>query len=333
MLILAIETSCDETAAAVVRDGRFTLSSTVASQMEEHRLYGGVVPEIASRRHAEALCGVTGQALDTAGVSLAEIDAVAVTFAPGLIGALLCGVNFAKGLAFAAAKPLVPVHHIKAHIAANYLAHSELTPPFLCLTVSGGHTQIVEVPGYTEFRTIGRTRDDAAGECFDKTARALGLPYPGGVFLDKLADSGVKSTYALPSPKVEGAPYDFSFSGLKTACLNIINNAAQMGKEVNKADLAAALRARVCDLLIDKTLAAAGKLGCKTVVACGGVSANSELRRRFPEECERRGLAFFAPPPELCGDNAAMVGAEGYYEFLAGVTADAGLNALAAMPI
>lgn len=333
MYILGIESSCDETAAAVVRDGREILSNVVASQVEEHKLYGGVVPEIASRRHAEAISGVVREALEAAGTPLGKIDAVAVTHAPGLIGALLVGVNFAKGLAFTAGKPLVPTHHLRSHIAANYLAHPDLAPPFLCLVASGGHSHLVRVEDYTRFTVLGRTRDDAAGECFDKAARAMGMPYPGGVHLDRLAPSGNPDAYPLPHPQVEGSPYDFSFSGLKTAVLNLLNSARQKGEEVCIPDLAASFQKTAVDMLAGNLLRAAEDTGEKTLVLAGGVSANSGLRARMEAECARRGLRLFAPPLALCGDNAAMVGAQGYYEYRAGHTAGMDLNACATMPI
>lgn len=333
MRILGIESSCDETAAAVVEDGRVILSNVVASQVEEHRLYGGVVPEIASRRHAEAIGGVVREALEQAGTPLEAVDAVAVTYAPGLIGALLVGVNFAKGLALSADKPLVPVHHLRAHIAANYLAAPELTPPFLCLVVSGGHSHLVQVEDYTRFTVLGRTRDDAAGECYDKAARAMGMPYPGGVALDKLAPSGNPDAYVLPHPRVEGSPYDFSFSGLKTAVINLLHNAEQKGEPVNTADLAASFQKTAVDILAGNTLRAAADTGAHTVVLAGGVSANSGLRARMEAECARRGLRLFVPPLSLCGDNAAMVAAQGYWELAAGHTAGMDLNACATMPI
>lgn len=333
MRILGIESSCDETAAAVVEDGRTILSSVVASQVEEHKLYGGVVPEIASRRHAEAISAVTAQALAEAGVTMEEIDAIAVTHAPGLIGALLVGVNFAKGLSLRSGKPLVPTHHLRGHIAANFLAHPDLKPPFLCLVVSGGHSHLVTVNDYTSFTLLGRTRDDAAGECFDKAARAMGLPYPGGVHLDKLAKGGDGKAFTLPRPHVEGSLYDFSFSGLKTAVLNLLHNAQQKGETVNHADLAASFQRTVTEILCDHTLRAAKDSGAKTVVLAGGVSANSALRETMQRRCEQEGLSLYFPPLSLCGDNAAMIAAQGYYEFVAGHTADMSLNAAATLPI
>lgn len=333
MRILAIESSCDETAAAVVEDGRRALSSVVASQVAEHQLYGGVVPEIASRRHAEAISGVTRRALDEAGLTLGQVDAIAVTHAPGLIGALLVGVNFAKGLAMASDKPLVPVHHLRSHIAANYLAFPDLTPPFLCLVVSGGHTHLVTVEDYTRFRLIGRTRDDAAGECFDKAARAMGMPYPGGIHLDKMAQTGNPDAFLLPRPHVEGSDYDFSFSGLKTAVINRLHRAKQVGETLSVPDLAASFQKTVVEILCDHTLRAAAATGAKTVVLAGGVSANSGLRAAMTQRGTAAGLAVYYPPLPLCGDNAAMVGAQGYYEYRAGRRAGSDLNAVATRPI
>ena len=332
MKILAIESSCDETAAAVTEE-RKIISSVVATQIDEHKLYGGVVPEIASRRHAEAIVAVVNEALNEADCKLNDIDAIAVTYAPGLIGSLLVGVNFAKGLSLSTGKPLIPVHHLRSHIAANYINNSELKPPFLCLVVSGGHSHIVEVKDYTDYKIVGHTHDDAAGECFDKSARAMGMPYPGGVHLDKVADQGDASKFKLPYPKIEGCPYDFSFSGLKTAVINTLHNAEQKGETVNTTDIASALRSRVCDMLIDATMKAANDLGYRTIVISGGVSANSELRRRMTEECKKRGYALYYPELKYCGDNAAMVGVQAFYEFKAGNTAISDLNAFATMPI
>ena len=331
MKILAIESSCDETAAAVT-EGRKVLSNVVATQVEEHKIYGGVVPEIASRRHAEAITAVVTKALSDASCTLKDIDAIAVTYAPGLIGALLVGVNFAKGLALSTGKPLIPVHHLRSHIAANYIT-SELKPPFLCLIVSGGHSHIVEVKSYTEYNIVGCTRDDAAGECFDKAARAMGMSYPGGIELDKIANTGDASKYKLPYPKIADAKYDFSFSGLKTAVINTLHNATQKGEQVSVPDLSAALRQRVCDMLIDSTLAAAEDLGYKTIAVAGGVSANSELRTRLSEECNKREYELYFPELKYCGDNAAMVGAQAYYEYQVGNVTSQELNAYATMPI
>lgn len=333
MRILGIESSCDETAAAVVENGRIVLSSVVASQVEEHKLYGGVVPEIASRRHSEAVVGVTEQALEQANVTLKDIDAIAVTYAPGLIGALLVGVNFAKGLSFSTGLPLVPVHHLRSHIAANYITSPKLEPPFLCLVVSGGHTHIIEVKDYTDLHVIGCTRDDAAGEAFDKAARAMGMPYPGGIHLDKIANSGNPLAFKMPHPVVDGAPFDFSFSGLKTSVINLIHNAKQKGQELSVPDLAASYRKAVVDVLVRNFVAAAKETNSKKLVIAGGVSANSLLRRRLGEECKRYGWEFYCPELALCGDNAAMVGAQGYYEYRAGKIAGLELNACAEMPV
>lgn len=332
MLILAIESSCDETAAALT-DGRKILSSVINTQVEEHKKYGGVVPEVASRRHCENISAVVEKALSDAGKTYNDIEAVAVTFAPGLIGALLVGVNFAKGLALSLGVPLIPVHHLRSHIAANYIDNEELKPPFLCLTVSGGNSIITDVRDYTEFEIIGGTRDDAAGECFDKSARAMGLSYPGGINLDKIATTPDTAKYPLPRPKVEGSLYDFSFSGLKTAVINLIHNASQKGEEVDIPVLAATLRQRVCDMLIQNTLKAAEELGRKTLVLAGGVSANSELRSRMKAECDKRGIKLYYPELKYCGDNAAMVGVQAFYEYSSGNIADSSLNATATLPI
>ncbi len=332
MKILAIESSCDETAAAVVEDGRTILSNIVASQVEEHKLYGGVVPEIASRRHAEAIVGVVDEAIKSAGCTLDDIDAVAVTYAPGLIGALLVGVNFAKGLSLATGKPLIPVHHLRSHIASNYISDKELKPPFLCLVVSGGHSHIVEVRDYTDMKVIGRTRDDAAGEAFDKAARAMGIPYPGGVELDKIAEDGDDNAYPMPRPKVDGSPYDFSFSGLKTAVINLIHNKEQKGESYSIPDVCASYRKAVVGCLVDNFLLAAEDLGYTKLVIAGGVSANILLRRELSKRCEGK-YALYMPERSLCGDNGAMVGAQAYYEYLAGHLAKADLNAIATLPI
>lgn len=333
MKILGIESSCDETAAAVVEDGRNVLSSVVASQVEEHRLYGGVVPEIASRRHAEAIVPVVKQALDDAHLTLKAIDAIAVTYAPGLIGALLVGVNFAKGLSLSTGIPLVPTHHLRSHIASNYISNPELKPPFLCLVVSGGHSHIVMVEDYTNMKIIGKTRDDAAGEAFDKAARTMGMPYPGGIELDKEAEAGNQFAYKLPRPVVNGAPYDFSFSGLKTAVINLIHNTAQKGEEINKADVCASFRYAVVDCLTTNFLKAAEDYKINTLVIAGGVSANSLLRSVLDAECKKRGYKLFMPDKSLCGDNAAMVGSQGYFEYLSGNTAETDLNAFATRSI
>ncbi|MBS7368581.1 MAG: tRNA (adenosine(37)-N6)-threonylcarbamoyltransferase complex transferase subunit TsaD [Oscillospiraceae bacterium] len=330
MDILAIESSCDETAAAVIRDGRTILSSVVATQIEEHRLYGGVVPEIASRRHCESIVGVVGEALEKAGKTAEEIDAVAVTYAPGLIGALLVGVNFAKGLAFSLGKPLVPVHHIRGHIAANYLCHPELEPPYMRLVASGGHSHIVKVNSYTSFELVGRTIDDAAGEAFDKAARAMGYPYPGGKFIDEAAKTGDRKKYTLPHPKTQN-PYDFSFSGLKTAVVNLVHNAEQRGEELDKNSLAACFQYTVSDILTSKFIAAAKENGCAKIALAGGVAANSGLRDMLSRRAAGNGMELYVPTLDLCGDNAAMIGCQGYYEYLAGTRAGTDLNAVATM--
>lgn len=331
MKILAIESSCDETSAAVV-EKRTVLSNIIATQIEEHRIYGGVVPEIASRRHTEAISHVCDRAVEEAGIKYTDIDAVAVTFAPGLIGSLLVGVNFAKGLSAALKVPLIPVHHLRSHIAANYLVHKELEPEFLCLLVSGGNTVIAEVTDYTKFKILGQTNDDAAGECFDKTARCMGLSYPGGVTLDKIATIADTQKYPLPFPKCS-KEYDFSFSGLKTAVINTVHNAGQKGEEIDIPVLCATVRQRVCDMLITNTIKAAEDYGYRKIAVAGGVSANSELRKRMTEECRNKGFSLYFPPLEYCGDNAAMVGAQGYYEYLSGNTADFSLNAVATLDI
>ena len=329
MILLGIESSCDETAAALVEDGRTILSSVIASQVEEHKIYGGVVPEIASRRHSEAIVGVVQEALSRAGKSLADLDGIAVTYAPGLIGALLVGVNFAKGLALSTGLPLIPVHHLRGHIASNYLSSPGLEPPFLCLVVSGGHSHIVQVEDYTKLKILGRTRDDAAGEAFDKAARAMGIPYPGGVEMDRIAEEGNPAAYKLPHPHVEGAPLDFSFSGLKTAVLNLLNNARQKGEEISVPDLCASYRRAVVSCLTENFFKAAEMTGAKTLAAAGGVSANRLLRRELERLAGERGLPLYLPDKSLCGDNAAMIASQGYYEFLAGNTAGMDLNACA----
>lgn len=333
MKILGIESSCDETAASVSENGTKILSSIIASQIEEHRQYGGVVPEIASRRHCENILQVVRRALDEAGCTSSDIDAVAVTYAPGLIGALLVGVSFAKALAVSLDVPLIPVHHISGHIAANYIAHADLKPPFICLIASGGHSHIAEVLDYTTFRIVGRTRDDAAGECFDKCARVMGFPYPGGVHIDKAAQTGEASRYPLPAPRVAGSPYDFSFSGLKTAVINIVHNATQKGAEIDRAGLSAALQNTISSLLAEKTFAAAEALGYKTIVLAGGVSANSGVRAAFEKGCGDRGFTLYMPPLSLCGDNAAMIACQGYFNMQKGIIADGALNAYATMPL
>lgn len=332
MKILAIESSCDDTAIAIV-ENRTVLVSLIASQIDEHILYGGVVPEIASRMHIEAISNLYKQALKLSNLSIDDIDAIAVTYAPGLIGSLLVGVNFAKGLALSANKPLIPVHHLRSHIAANYITNTQLKPPFLALVISGGHSHIINVKDYCDFEVIGRTRDDAAGECFDKCARAMGLPYPGGVHLDRIAESGNSETYRLPKPKVDGNPLDFSFSGLKTAVLNTINNSKQKGIEINVADMCASLRKTVTDIILEKLQIAVKEYGSQKIVLAGGVSANSEIRCRIEQFCQNNNLEFYAPELKYCGDNAAMVGAQALYEYKNGNTAKSDLNACATLDI
>lgn len=333
MNILSIESSCDETAAAVVVDGRKALSNVIASQVEEHKIYGGVVPEIASRRHAEAISGVCQKALADAGMTLDDIDAVAVTYAPGLIGALLIGVNYAKSLAYSRNLPLVPVHHLRSHIAANYITHPELEPPFLALVVSGGHTHLVNVKSYTEFEIVGKTRDDAAGEAMDKAARSMGLPYPGGLNLDRESQGGDENMYKFPRPRVDGAELDFSFSGLKTNIINTIHNKKQKGEEIDVKNMGASFIHSVVSFLCHNTELAAKKYSQTKIVLAGGVSANSYLRREMKTLCDKNGWSLYMPDLSLCGDNAVMVGSQGYYEFLSGNTADLSLNAYATMPI
>ena len=333
MNILAVESSCDETAVAVVRDGRTVLSDAIASQADMHAIYGGVVPEIASRKHIEAIAGLADQALEQAGLGRGDIDAVAVTYAPGLIGAVLVGVNFAKAAAYALGVPLIPVHHIRGHIAANYIAHPDLEPPFICLCVSGGNTLIADVKDYTHMEILGATRDDAAGECFDKAARVLGIGYPGGAPMDKLAQGGDDKRYDLPRAHVEGAPLDMSFSGLKTAVINLAHNAQQKGEALDLPGLAASFAAAVSDTLVPRTMDAARARGYGKVAVAGGVAANSRIRSDLERACRASGDKLYLPPLSLCGDNAAMIGCQGYYEYLAGTRAGMELNAYATRPI
>lgn len=333
MNILAVESSCDETAVAVVRDGRQILSDCIASQVELHKLYGGVVPEIASRKHIEAIYALADEALEKAQLTRSQIDAIAVTYAPGLIGAVLVGVNFAKAAAYSLGVPLIPVHHMRGHIAANYLACPELEPPFICLVVSGGHSMIVDVQGYTQFKILGSTRDDAAGECFDKVARVLGMPYPGGAALDRLAGQGDENRYPLPHTKLSGNPLDMSFSGLKTAAINLIHTAQQRGEELDVPSLCASFSKAVCQMLVPRTIAALEASGYQKLAIAGGVAANSHIRSAFESECARLGATLYRPPLSLCGDNGAMIGAQGYYEYLAGTRAGQSLNAYATRSI
>ena len=333
MKILAFESSCDETAVAVVEDGRKILTDQIFSQADLHAVYGGVVPEIASRCHVESISILTQRAIERAGITKKDIDAVAVTYAPGLIGAVLVGVNFAKACALALGVPLIPVHHIRGHIAANYLAYPELEPPFLCLAISGGNTMLVDVRGYTDMEIIGCTRDDAAGECFDKTARVLGLPYPGGRPMEELSKGGDDSKYSFPIGHVEGSPYDMSFSGLKTAVINLVHNAQQKGEEIDRASLAASFTRAVSDSLVPRTMMAAKELGYDKIVVAGGVAANSRIRADFKAAAEKRGYQLYIPPLKLCGDNGAMIGAQAYYEYLSGVRGGSDLNAYATMDL
>ena len=333
MNILAIESSCDETAAAVVQDGRKVLSNIISSQIEIHKLYGGVVPEIASRKHIEKVIQVVDEALKEASLTMDEIDAVAVTYGPGLVGALLVGVSAAKSIAFAHNKPLIGVHHIEGHISANYIENEELEPPFLCLVVSGGHTNLVIVKDYGEYEVLGKTRDDAAGEAFDKVARAIGLGYPGGPKIQKISEEGNKDAIAFPRAKVADNPFDFSFSGLKSSVLNYINSCEMKGEEINKADIAASFQEAVVDVLVSHTIEGAKQLGFKKIAMAGGVASNIALREEMKEACERRGFMFYHPSPILCTDNAAMIGAAAYYDYKKGLISDLTLNAVPSLKL
>ncbi len=333
MKILAFETTCDETAVAVVEDGRKVLTDQILSQASLHAVYGGVVPEIASRCHVEAISILAQRAVEAAGIGKKDLDAVAVSYAPGLIGAVLVGVNFAKACAMALQIPLIPVHHIRGHIAANYLAYPELEPPFLCLAISGGNSLLVDVRDYTDMRILGSTRDDAAGECFDKTARVLGLPYPGGRPIELLSKGGDDSKYVFPVSHIEGNPFDMSFSGLKTAVINLVHNAEQKGEALDRPSLAASFTRAVSDSLVPRTMQAAELLGYQSIVVAGGVAANARIREDFARAADTAGKKLYVPPLKLCGDNGAMVGAQAYYEYLAGVRAGSDLNAYATMEI
>ena len=326
--ILAIESSCDETAAAVVKNGRTVLSNVISSQIALHTLYGGVVPEIASRKHIEKINQVIEEALSEADMELGQMDAIGVTYGPGLVGALLVGVAEAKAISYAAGIPLVCVHHIEGHVSANYIEHPDLEPPFLCMIVSGGHTHLVIVKEYGEYEIIGRTHDDAAGEAYDKVARAIGLGYPGGPKIDKLAKEGNPVAIAFPRAQVEGCPYDFSFSGLKSAVLNYLHHAEQVGEEINRADVAASFQAAVVDVLVDKTLQAAKEYGIDKVALAGGVASNSALRAGMEAACKKAGKQLYFPSPVFCTDNAAMIGAAAYYEYKKGVRHGLDLNAV-----
>ena len=333
MIILAVESSCDETAVAVVRDGREVLSDAIISQIEMHKIYGGVVPEIASRKHLEAVSLLADRAIREAGVRRSDLDAVAATCAPGLIGAVLVGVNFAKAAACALDVPFIPVHHIRGHIAANYITYPELEPPFAALCVSGGNTLIVDVRDYTDMHLMGASRDDAAGECFDKVARVLGIGYPGGAPMDRLAQGGDDSKYELPRSHVTDAPLDMSFSGLKTAALNLIHNASQKGEALDLPSFAASFAAAISDTLVPRIDQAARELGYGKIVAAGGVAANTRIRRDLTTLCEKRGYRLYLPQLSLCGDNAAMIGCQGFYEYQAGVRGSLAQNGCANMDI
>ena len=328
VLILAIESSCDETAAAVVKNGREVLSNVINTQIAIHTEYGGVVPEIASRKHIENINPVIRKALEDAGVTLDDIDAIGVTYGPGLVGALLVGVAEAKAIAFAKNKPLVGVHHIEGHISANYVENKELEPPFVALVVSGGHTHLVKVNDYGEYEIVGRTRDDAAGEAFDKVARAIGLGYPGGPKIDKLAKEGNPDAIEFPRAHVDDAPYDFSFSGIKSAVLNYINSANMQGKEINRADVVASFQKAVVDALVSRAVRLAKECGMDKLAIAGGVASNSALRAAIQEECTKNNIRFYSPSPILCTDNAAMIGAAAYYEYIKGVRHGYDLNAV-----
>ncbi|MBP3460494.1 MAG: tRNA (adenosine(37)-N6)-threonylcarbamoyltransferase complex transferase subunit TsaD [Lachnospiraceae bacterium] len=328
IFILGIESSCDETAAAVIKNGREVLSNVISSQIDLHTLYGGVVPEIASRKHIEKINQVVDQALEEAGKTLEDITAIAVTYGPGLVGALLVGVSFAKSLAFATNKPLVGVHHIEGHISANYIEHKDLEPPFGCLVVSGGHTHLVAVKDYGEYEILGCTRDDAAGEAFDKVARAIGLGYPGGPKIDKISKEGNPDAIHFPRAKVENSQYDFSFSGLKSAVLNYINSCEMKGEEVNVADVAASFQKAVVDVLVEHGIHGAKEYGFHKFAIAGGVASNSTLRRAFEEECKKQKIEFCCPSPIFCTDNAAMIGVAGYYEYIKGTRSGWDLNAI-----
>lgn len=328
IVLLAIESSCDETAASVVRNGREVLSNVIYSQIDLHTLYGGVVPEIASRKHIEKINQVIEQALKEAGMTLRQMDGIAVTYGPGLVGPLLVGVSAAKAISFATGIPLIGVHHIEGHISANFIENKELEPPFVCLVVSGGHSHLVIVKDYGEYEIIGRTRDDAAGEAFDKVARAIGLGYPGGPKIDKLSREGNPDAIHFPRAKVEDNPYDFSFSGLKSAVLNYLNSCEMKGSEVNRADVAASFQKAVIDVLVEHALEAVKEYGFDKFAIAGGVASNQSLRNAFEKECSKRKIQFYHPSPIFCTDNAAMIGVAGYYEFIKGIRSGLDLNAV-----
>lgn len=331
--ILAIESSCDETAAAVVVNGREVLSNIISSQIDLHTLYGGVVPEIASRKHIEKINYVIEEALKKAGKTLDDIDAIAVTYGPGLVGALLVGVAEAKAIAFARNIPLIGVHHIEGHISANYIENKTLEPPYICMVVSGGHTHLVVVNDYGKYEVIGRTRDDAAGEAFDKVARAIGLGYPGGPKIDKLSKEGNPKAIQFPHAKIEGSPFDFSFSGLKSAVLNYINSCRMKGEEINQADIAASFQQTVVEILVERAIKAAKELGINKLALAGGVASNSAIRTAFKTKCGEENIEFYYPSPIYCTDNAAMIGAAAYYEYIAGVRHGMDLNAVPSLKL
>lgn len=326
--LLAIESSCDETAAAIVVNGRKVLSNIISSQIDIHKLYGGVVPEIASRKHIEQINQVIEQAFQEANMTLQDIDGICVTYGPGLVGALLVGVGTAKAISYASGKPLIGIHHIEGHISANYICHPDLEPPFLCLVVSGGHSHLVLVKDYGDYEIIGRTRDDAAGEAFDKVARAIGLGYPGGPKIDALAPTGDKNAIAFPRASVENAPYDFSFSGVKSAVLNYINGCKMKGEEYSQEDIAASFQEAVVDVLVEHTMLAAKNYKISKIAMAGGVASNKGLREKMKMECEKRNYSLYYPEPIFCTDNAAMIGAAGYYEYIKGVRSGLDLNAV-----
>lgn len=326
--LMAIESSCDETAAAIVVNGRKVLSNIISSQIDIHKLYGGVVPEIASRKHIEQINQVIEQAFQEANMTLQDIDGICVTYGPGLVGALLVGVGTAKAISYASGKPLIGIHHIEGHISANYICHPDLEPPFLCLVVSGGHSHLVLVKDYGDYEIIGRTRDDAAGEAFDKVARAIGLGYPGGPKIDALAPTGDKNAIAFPRASVENAPYDFSFSGVKSAVLNYINGCKMKGEEYSQADIAASFQEAVVDVLVEHTMLAAKNYKIPKIAMAGGVASNKGLREKMKMECEKRNYSLYYPEPIFCTDNAAMIGAAGYYEYIKGVRSGLDLNAV-----
>ena len=326
--LMAIESSCDETAAAIVVNGRKVLSNIISSQIDIHKLYGGVVPEIASRKHIEQINQVIEQAFQEANMTLQDIDGICVTYGPGLVGALLVGVGTAKAISYASGKPLIGIHHIEGHISANYICHPDLEPPFLCLVVSGGHSHLVLVKDYGDYEIIGRTRDDAAGEAFDKVARAIGLGYPGGPKIDALAPTGDKNAIAFPRASVENAPYDFSFSGVKSAVLNYINGCKMKGEEYSQEDIAASFQEAVVDVLVEHTMLAAKNYKIPKIAMAGGVASNKGLREKMKMECEKRNYSLYYPEPIFCTDNAAMIGAAGYYEYIKGVRSGLDLNAV-----